>query len=170
MAAQLPRSCRSPAKFRAGINRTATLTAQTLISVFTVSSLNEPSSPAAAQSAVSLADFRDTAVPVHDRPRPDRLVTGNPDRTTWTHYSAAHGDFDCGIWACEPGAWRIAFPAGKEEFFAVISGRLRITSQAGEAREFGPGDACVIPAGFTGVFEVIETVRKHFVVIDRNAG
>lgn len=52
----------------------------------------------------------------------------------------------------------------------MISGRLRITSHAGDAREFGPGDACVIPAGFEGVFEVLEPVRKHFVVIDRNAG
>lgn len=108
-------------------------------------------------------------LPSHDRPRPDRLVDGNPDRTTWTHYSASQGDFDCGIWACEPGAWRIAFPAGKEEFFHVISGRLRISDDAGNAREFGPGDACVIPAGFTGLFEVIEPVRKHFVVLDRAA-
>lgn len=118
----------------------------------------------------ALTDFRADPAPTHDRPRPDRLVEGNPDRTTWTHYSAAAGDFDCGIWACEPGAWRIAFPAGKEEFFHVISGRLRITDHAGVTREFGPGDACVIPAGFEGVFEVIEPVRKHFVVLERNAG
>lgn len=125
-----------------------------------------PASPA----SVPLVDFRSEPAPVHDNPRPDRLVQGNPDRTTWTHYSATQGDFDCGVWACQPGAWRIAFPAGKEEFFCVISGRLRITSHTGNAREFGPGDACVIPAGFEGVFEVIEPVRKHFVVIDRNAG
>ncbi|WP_019447927.1 cupin domain-containing protein [Cupriavidus sp. BIS7] len=116
---------------------------------------------------VTLTDFRTEPAPSHDNPRPDRLVKGNPDRTTWTHYSANQGDFDCGIWACEPGAWRIAFPAGKEEFFHVVSGRLRITSHTGDAREFGPGDACVIPAGFEGVFEVIEPVRKYFVVIDR---
>ncbi|WP_341248455.1 cupin domain-containing protein [Cupriavidus pauculus] len=123
-----------------------------------------------ATPAPFLTDFRTTPTPAHDNPRPDRLVRGNPNRTTWTHYSAAQGDFDCGIWTCEPGAWRIAFPAGKEEFFHAISGRLRITSHAGDAREFGPGDACVIPAGFEGVFEVLEPVRKHFVVIDRNAG
>ncbi|MGT2458869.1 cupin domain-containing protein [Cupriavidus basilensis] len=118
-----------------------------------------------------LTDFQTDPEPLpsHDRPRPDRLVAGNPDRTTWTHYSACQGDFDCGIWACEPGAWRIAFPAGKEEFFHVISGRLRISDDAGNAREFGPGDACVIPAGFTGLFEVLEAVRKHFVVLDRAA-
>jgi len=124
---------------------------------------------AATPAQVTLIDFRTEPTPSHDNPRPDRLVRGNPDRTTWTHYSAAQGDFDCGIWACEPGAWRIAFPAGKEEFFHVLSGRLRITSTAGDTREFGPGDACVIPAGFKGVFEVIETVRKYFVVIDRGA-
>ncbi|MGO4325566.1 cupin domain-containing protein [Cupriavidus sp. 2TAF22] len=116
-----------------------------------------------------LADFRTDPTPSHDRPRPDRLVSGNPERTTWTHYSAGRGDFDCGVWACEPGAWRIAFPAGKEEFFQIISGRIRISDDAGNAREFGPGDACVIPAGFTGLFEVIEAVRKHFVVLDRAA-
>jgi len=116
-----------------------------------------------------LADFRADPAPSHDRPRPDRLVAGNPERTTWTHYSAGQGDFDCGVWGCEPGAWRIAFPAGKEEFFHVISGRIRISDDAGDAREFGPGDACVIPAGFTGLFEVLETVRKHFVVLDRAA-
>ncbi|WER45081.1 cupin domain-containing protein [Cupriavidus sp. WKF15] len=121
-------------------------------------------------ASVRLIDFQAAApAPTHDRPRPDRLVAGNPDRTTWTHYSARHGDFDCGIWACEPGAWRIAFPAGKEEFFHVISGRLRISDDAGAANEFGPGDACVIPAGFTGLFEVLEPVRKYFVVIDREA-
>lgn len=117
----------------------------------------------------ALVDFRASPEPSHDRPRPDRLVQGDPARTTWTHYGAPSGDFDCGIWACEPGAWRIAFPPGKEEFFHVISGRLRIRDEAGNAREFGPGDACVIPAGFQGVFEVIEPVRKHFVVIDRAA-
>jgi len=131
---------------------------------------NPTSTGAAIPAPPSLTDFRAAPTPVVDHPRPDRLVAGNPDRTTWTHYSAAPGDFDCGIWECEPGAWRIAFAPGKEEFFHVISGRLRITSHAGEAREFGPGDACVIPAGFEGVFEVIEHVRKHFVVIDRNAG
>jgi uncharacterized cupin superfamily protein len=119
---------------------------------------------------VRLIDFQaNVPAPTPDRPRPDRLVAGNPERTTWTHYSAQHGDFDCGIWACEPGAWRIAFPAGKEEFFHVISGRIRISDDAGAASEFGPGHACVIPAGFTGLFEVLEPVRKYFVVIDREA-
>lgn len=106
-----------------------------------------------------------TVAPVFDRPRPDRLVAGNPQRTTWNHYE--HAGMSAGVWACEPGAWRIAFADNKDEFFHVLEGRIRIIDDAGVSREFGPGDACVIPAGFTGLFEVLEPVRKHYVVIER---
>lgn len=107
--------------------------------------------------------------PIPDRPRPERLIHGNPARLTWTLYESADGMTSAGYWACEPGAWRIAFPAGKEEYFHVLEGRVRIADTAGNAREFGPGDAGVIPGGFTGRFEVLEAVRKHFVVVDRDA-
>ena len=100
-----------------------------------------------------------------DRPRPDRLVTGNPLRTTWNHYEDA--GVSAGTWACEPGAWRIAFADGKDEFFHVLEGRIRITDEGGTAKEFGPGDACVIPGGFSGLFEVLEAVRKHYVIMAR---
>lgn len=107
--------------------------------------------------------------PTYDHPRPDRLVSGNPRRTTWEHFLSTNGDLSAGIWACEPGAWNIAFAPGKDEFFCVIAGRLRITDNEGTAAEFGPGDACVIPSGFSGTFEVLEAVRKHYVLIDRPA-
>ena len=109
-----------------------------------------------------------TPAPTYDRPRPERLVAGNPLRTTWEHFLTANGDLSAGIWPCEPGAWNIAFAPGKDEFFCVISGRIRITDNEGKAAEFGPGDACVIPAEFAGTFEVLESVRKHYVLIDRN--
>ncbi len=104
--------------------------------------------------------------PTIDYPHPDRLVSGNPKRSTWNHYEAQ--GVSSGLWECEPGAWRIAFADDRDEFFHVISGRIRITDAEGTTREFGPGDACVIPAGFTGLFEVIAHVRKHYVIIDRS--
>ncbi|GAA5175693.1 cupin domain-containing protein [Niveibacterium umoris] len=107
--------------------------------------------------------------PAPDRPRPDRLIQGNPARLTWTLHESADSLTSAGYWACEVGAWRIAFPAGKEEYFHVLEGRIRIADAHGHAREFGPGEAGVIPAGFEGSFEVIEPVRKHFVVVDRDA-
>lgn len=110
---------------------------------------------------------RHTPAPTYDRPRPDRLVRGNPLRTTFEHFLSPGGDLSAGIWACEPGAWNIAFAAGKDEFFCVIEGRLRITDTDGTTAEFGPGDACVIPGGFSGTFEVLEAVLKHYVVVER---
>lgn len=116
----------------------------------------------------TVTSFAQSSAPAEfDRPRPDRLVSGNPLRTTWNHYENA--GVSAGTWACEVGSWRIAFPEGKDEFFHVIIGRIRITDDAGIAKEFGPGEACVIPGGFTGLFEVVEPVRKHYVIVERPA-
>ncbi|WP_148714923.1 cupin domain-containing protein [Chitinolyticbacter meiyuanensis] len=102
---------------------------------------------------------------VYDRPRPDRLVSGNPLRTTWEHY--AQRGVSSGVWACEVGSWNIRFADDKDEFFCVIEGRVRLWNEAGEATEVGPGEAAVIPCGFVGRFEVVEPVRKYFVVVER---
>ncbi len=105
--------------------------------------------------------------PVLDHPRIDRCLTGNPQRTTWEHFTNASGEFSCGIWACEVGAWRIEFSPDKDEFFCVIEGLVRLVDQAGEVVEISEGEAAVIPAGFKGIFEVVRPVRKYFVVLDR---
>ncbi len=108
-----------------------------------------------------------TTSPEFDRPRPDRLVSGNPNRTTWNHYESS--GVSAGLWECEVGAWRIVFAEEKDEFFHVLSGRIRITDSDGVVKEFGPGDACVIPGEFTGLFEVLEQVKKHYVFVERAA-
>lgn len=100
-----------------------------------------------------------------DRPNPQRLVEGNPLRHTWPAYETAHGQCAAGIWACETGAWRIAFAEDKHEFFVIIDGRVRLTDEHGHAEAFGPGEAAVIPAGFRGEFRVLEAVRKYYVIV-----
>lgn len=113
-----------------------------------------------------LIDFSALPEPVLDRPAPERCPGPPPLRSTWSVYQANGAGLDCGVWAAEPGAWRIAFHAGRHEYFHVLEGRIRITATDGEPREFGPGDACVIPAGFQGLFEVLAPTRKHYVMID----
>jgi uncharacterized cupin superfamily protein len=81
---------------------------------------------------------RHTPEPTYDRPRPDRLVRGNPLRTTFEHFLSDSGDLSAGIWCCEPGAWNIAFAPGKDEFFCVIEGRLRITDSRRRCRRIRP--------------------------------
>jgi len=116
----------------------------------------------------ALIHFSDPApAPVEDRPAPERSIGTPPRRLSAERYSADDGALSMGDWACEPGAWRIAFHPARHEFFQVISGRLRIVDAAGRAREFGPGDAGIIPAGFVGTFEVLEYVTKRYVMLDR---
>lgn len=109
------------------------------------------------------------APPVIDHPRPDRREQGCPERRTWTLYEPMSGDLSCGLWACEPGRWRIAFAPDKDEYFFVLEGRVRLHDAAGGFVDVSAGQGAVIPGGFEGSFEVLERVRKHFVVIDRSA-
>ncbi|MCW5623104.1 MAG: DUF861 domain-containing protein [Burkholderiales bacterium] len=104
----------------------------------------------------------DSTVGVVEHPASDRRVHGNPVQTTRVCFSAPAGEFECGWWECEVGAYRLELTAAMHEFFFVIEGRLRIVSEDGTAADCGPGDACVIPAGFKGVVDVIEPVRKYF--------
>lgn len=116
----------------------------------------------------ALIHFSDPApAPVEDHPAPERAIGTPPRRLTAERYCAEEGALSMGDWVCEPGAWHIAFHPGRHEFFQVISGRLRIVDTVGHGREFGPGDAGIIPAGFAGTFEVLERVTKRYVMLDR---
>ena len=104
-----------------------------------------------------------------DHPRADRLEQGNPRRETWTLYESADGQTNVGIWACDVGRWRIVFPPGKEEYFFVLEGHVRLHDTLGGFVDVTAGRGAVIPGGFEGAFEVIHPVRKHFVVVERRA-
>lgn len=100
-----------------------------------------------------------------DYPRPDRLVKGNPQRLTQSLYEHPH--MNCGIWECEVGAWNIFFADHKQEFFTILAGVVRLHDAQQESYvEIKAGDAGVIPPGFIGTFEVIEAVKKYFVVVE----
>lgn len=103
-----------------------------------------------------------------DYPRPDRRLRGNPQRLTQSCHESVDGLVSAGIWRCERGAWNIQFAASKEEFFCVLEGRVRLCDDTGVCCEIGPGEAALIPPGFKGRFEVLEPVRKYYVVVDRS--
>jgi uncharacterized cupin superfamily protein len=109
-----------------------------------------------------------TVAPEYDHPRPERLLRGNPQRSTWNVYSNASGEVFAGIWECEVGAWHIAMGQTEDELFTVLAGRCRlITADGASAVECGPGESLLIPAGFAGIFEVLEPMRKHYMIVER---
>ena len=99
-----------------------------------------------------------------DHPRPERLISGNPQRTTHSLYE--HPNMSCGIWHCEVGAWRIEFAANKQEFFQVIKGVVRLHDGKGDVVEVAAGHAGIIPPNFVGIFEVVEAVEKYYVIVE----
>ena len=110
-----------------------------------------------------------TTAPEFDHPRPERLITGNPKRTTWNHYTNNSGEVYAGVWSCEVGAWRIEMGEREDEFFFVTEGRCRLTADNGTQVEIGAGESVIIPAGFKGTFAVLEPIKKHYMIVDRQA-
>ncbi len=103
--------------------------------------------------------------PSIDYPQPDRLVKGNPQRLTHSLYE--HPNMSCGIWQCEVGAWNIVFADNKQEFFQVIEGIVRLHDTENKSFvEILAGQAGIIPPSFVGTFEVIEAVKKYYVVVE----
>ena len=102
-----------------------------------------------------------------DHPRSDRLVNGNPQRTTWNHFTNRSGEMFAGVWASEVGSWRIEMGETEDEYFYVIEGSGAIIEENGERRSFTVGDVVIIPAGFKGIFEVTTTLKKHYVIVER---
>jgi uncharacterized cupin superfamily protein len=106
-----------------------------------------------------------STAPETDHPREERREVGNPERRTWMLYEDAEAGMYAGIWESDAGRWRIQMDPNEHEYFIVLSGRCRLHGADGGYTEAGPGEAVVIPPAFTGSFEVLEAMRKHFVIV-----
>lgn len=93
---------------------------------------------------------------------PDRVVDGDPHHQSTTFFENQTGDTIAGTWVSTPGKWH-AF-ADRDEFCSIVSGHVRLIAEDGSAQTFRAGDAFLIPNGFRGFWEVVETTTKHFVV------
>ena len=70
-----------------------------------------------------------------------------------------------GVWEGEPGFVRIPkWPY--DEICVIQKGRIAIEDAAGHRREFGAGEAFLVPAGFDGWWHTLEPTRKIFVGVD----
>ncbi|MGC3939702.1 cupin domain-containing protein [Roseobacter sp. EG26] len=98
---------------------------------------------------------------------PDRVVEGDPHHETRSHFTSPDGTFLAGTWTSTPGKWH-AF-SDRDEFCYIISGHVQLISEDGETQTFRAGDSFLIPNGFSGFWNVIETTTKHFVIRDYSA-
>ncbi len=69
-----------------------------------------------------------------------------------------------GLWECTPGGWEIV-ERPDTEVVHILSGRVRMTDAGGAVTEIGPGDVMVLPKGWSGRWDILETTKKLYVIV-----
>ena len=119
--------------------------------------------------SLDVIDFSsETPVISESKPPAERLLAGDPVATAKNYFSDTEGKFFVGVWESTPGCWQVRY--SEHEFCHITKGRVRIRSANGNQWEFGPGASFVMPAGFTGTWEVLEPVSKLYVVYEPQLG
>jgi uncharacterized protein len=82
-----------------------------------------------------------------------------------THAKVLWGDsqgVEAGVWSCTPGdsRWNLE----THEFIYVVSGRMTVTRDGGEAVEVGAGSTVFFEKGWQGTWVIHETITKSYVV------
>lgn len=99
--------------------------------------------------------------PEEGAPAPDRLISGNPRFRTWS-IEEAEGGIYAGVWEATPGAWRVSYD--EWEYFHILAGHSILTEDGGEPLYLKTGDRLILRPGFKGIWEVVETTRKDYVI------
>lgn len=93
---------------------------------------------------------------------PDRVVAGDPQHETRTFYESPDGKLIAGTWTSTPGKWH-AF-IDRDEYCTILAGHVNLIAEDGTTQSFRSGDSFLIPNGFRGYWDVLETTTKHFVI------
>ena len=96
--------------------------------------------------------------------KPTTLSAGQEEafRTVWSGLGNA---VETGIWECTPGS----FTASRDDYHeicVILSGSVTVHPKQGEPRRLSAGDLLVTPMGWSGVWDVHETVRKVYVIVN----
>jgi uncharacterized protein len=89
-------------------------------------------------------------------------ATDQPMQTSGTTMWAGEGEQEAGVWECTagPSRWKL----DTNEVVHIVSGRMTVTPDGGEPTDIGPGDTAVFPLGWTGTWQIHETIRKVYVI------
>lgn len=87
-------------------------------------------------------------------------ATDAPMATAGKKLWAGEGILEVGLWRCEPGPSRWVLETN--ESITVISGRVTVTEDGGETHVITAGDSAVFPKGWTGVWDIEETIFKIY--------
>ncbi len=72
--------------------------------------------------------------------------------------------FFAGRLSSTPGAWRVRYT--ESELCVMTAGKVIIRSDDGSSNTLAPGDAFVIPTGFSGTWTVLEACTKFYALFE----
>jgi uncharacterized cupin superfamily protein len=98
------------------------------------------------------------------RPPAERVLSGDPEHTARNYFGDQTGQMFAGVWESTPGKWRVSYT--ENEFCHITDGEVIVESVDGQRWIFGPGDSFVIPAGFSGTWNVQKPLRKLYVIFE----
>jgi uncharacterized cupin superfamily protein len=97
--------------------------------------------------------------PAGQRPGAD---SGDPQLRTLAVPSGTEAQI--GVWECEPGGWPVVDRPNTETCY-IVSGKARITDdETGRVVDVSAGDFLTLPPGWSGRWDVVETVRKVYAI------
>lgn len=91
------------------------------------------------------------------------VLNGEPVAEAWRVYTSGDGRKLSGLWRCSMGGFRVSYD--KWEFCHMLTGQCVITPDGGDPVTLRSGDSFVLDKGFTGTWDVIEPMEKHFVFV-----
>lgn len=100
-------------------------------------------------------------------PPANQLLAGTPQTVTQNFFTDPTGQFFAGVWESSPGRWRVSYT--ESEFCHITRGAVNISNEQGYNRTFKAGDSFVIPSGFVGVWHVLESMSKLYVIFEATA-
>jgi uncharacterized protein len=103
---------------------------------------------------------REGTQPEVSRPAPEKRVSGDPVHTTW-NVEDRDGLY-CGLWQSTPGSWRVSY--SEWEYVHILAGVSVLHEDGQPPVTLQAGDSFVIRPGFEGVWEVVETTLKDYVI------
>src|SRR5690625_706135 len=88
--------------------------------------------------------------------------SGDPQLRVMKLAPQAQGNL--GVWECQPGGWPVV-DRQDTEFAYILSDKAVLTDdKTGDKTEIGAGDLVILPVGWTGRWDVLETVRKIYAI------
>ena len=88
-----------------------------------------------------------------------RAGADSGDPQVSSHTISNNDGIHVGVWECAPGGWPVVNRADTE-IATIISGGGTITNEDGVAQALGPGVVVTLPKGWTGRWDITETLRK----------